>query len=75
MPGALLWSCCATPPAHLASVVMDAVPSRPAPCCACCVLRWEGITYDPKRNQLYTAMSGIRYGMENNNAKGKSNTK
>lgn len=28
----------------------------PSPC------RWEGITYDPKRRQLYTSLSSIRYG-------------
>lgn len=39
------------------------------------LLPLPGITYDPKRNQLYTAMSSIRYGMENNQAKGKANNK
>lgn len=27
--------------------------------------KWEGITYDSKRNALYTAMSSVRYGMLN----------
>eukprot|EP01026_Neomeris_dumetosa_P052296 TRINITY_DN4622_c0_g1_i5.p2 TRINITY_DN4622_c0_g1~~TRINITY_DN4622_c0_g1_i5.p2 ORF type:complete len:534 (-),score=81.39 TRINITY_DN4622_c0_g1_i5:282-1883(-) len=37
--------------------------------------KWEGITYDAKRNRLYHGMSEIRYGMENNMKKGKSNMK
>jgi hypothetical protein len=28
--------------------------------------RWEGITFDPTRNSLFTAMSAIREGMEDN---------
>ncbi|KAI7839227.1 hypothetical protein COHA_007040 [Chlorella ohadii] len=37
--------------------------------------KWEGITFDAKRGLLYTAMSDIRYGMEDNKSKGKAETK
>lgn len=37
--------------------------------------KWEGITFDAKRGKLYTAMSAIRNGMENNAVKGKPESK
>ncbi len=37
--------------------------------------KWEGITFSPKRNKAYTAMSEIRRGMEDNKAAGKNDTK
>ncbi|KAL4424959.1 hypothetical protein ABPG77_002844 [Micractinium sp. CCAP 211/92] len=36
--------------------------------------KWEGITYDPKRGHLYTSMTSIRYGMEDNKKKGAAST-
>lgn len=33
---------------------------------ACCLFRWEGITFDANRSMLFTAMSAIREGMEDN---------
>ncbi|GAB4821502.1 hypothetical protein N2152v2_008548 [Parachlorella kessleri] len=36
--------------------------------------KWEGITYSPSRNKLYTALTEIRYGMEDNAKKGKNDT-
>jgi secreted PhoX family phosphatase len=35
--------------------------------------KWEGITFSPGRQQLYTAMSEVRYGMEDNARKGTPN--
>ncbi|KAL4447901.1 hypothetical protein ABPG75_005120 [Micractinium tetrahymenae] len=35
--------------------------------------KWEGITWDPKRCQLYTAMSSIRQGMEDSASSGSPN--
>ncbi|EFN54710.1 hypothetical protein CHLNCDRAFT_135376 [Chlorella variabilis] len=35
----------------------------------------QGITYDKHRRVLYTAMSAVRYGMEDNQAKGKAEEK
>jgi hypothetical protein len=35
--------------------------------------KWEGITYDTKRNRIYTAMSEIREGMEDKKSKGEPN--
>lgn len=32
--------------------------------------KWEGITFDAKRNKLYTAMSDVRFGMEDFKARG-----
>lgn len=34
----------------------------------------EGLTFDPVRMRIYTAMSQIRNGMEDNKAKGKNST-
>jgi hypothetical protein len=36
--------------------------------------KWEGITFDAKRSRLYTSMSEIRAGMEDNAIKGAKNT-
>ncbi len=36
--------------------------------------KWEGITYDAKHNKLYTAISAVQYGMEDNMKKGDANT-
>ena len=36
--------------------------------------KWEGITYDAKNKKLYTAISEIEYGMEDNQKNGVSNT-
>jgi len=35
--------------------------------------KWEGITYSPRRKKLYTAMSAIEKGMEDNQRKGLDN--
>ena len=35
--------------------------------------KWEGITFDTKRNRIYTAMSEIRNGMEDFKGKGEAN--
>jgi secreted PhoX family phosphatase len=37
--------------------------------------KWEGITFSPKRNKMYTAISDIRRGMEDNKNGGKDDTK
>jgi len=37
--------------------------------------KWEGLTYDAKRNRLYHGISEIRYGMEDNMKKNKADTK
>lgn len=37
--------------------------------------KWEGITLDSKRRKLYTSMTTVRYGMEDNKAKGKDSDK
>jgi Bacterial protein of unknown function (DUF839) len=37
--------------------------------------KWEGITFSPKRNKMYTAISDIRRGMEDNKSGGKNDTK
>ncbi|KAK9805169.1 hypothetical protein WJX72_003295 [[Myrmecia] bisecta] len=37
--------------------------------------KWEGLTYDPIRRQIYTSMSDVRYGMEDFKQLGKSATK
>jgi len=37
--------------------------------------KWEGITFDPTRSVLYTAMSENRYGMEDNQRKGEDNNR
>ena len=34
--------------------------------------KWEGISFDAKRNRLYISMSEVRYGMEDFKAKGKA---
>ena len=36
--------------------------------------KWEGITFDAKNNKLYTAISSVEYGMEDNMKKGSDNT-
>ena len=36
--------------------------------------KWEGLTFDPVRMRIYTAMSQIRNGMEDNKSKGKNST-
>ena len=36
--------------------------------------KWEGITYDAKNKKLYTAISSVEYGMEDNQKNGNSNT-
>lgn len=33
--------------------------------------KWEGLSFSPSRNQIFTAMSEIRNGMEDNKSKGK----
>lgn len=35
----------------------------------------EGITYSPKRNSVFFAVSDVRYGMEDNNRQGKPDTR
>lgn len=40
-----------------------------------CLAPMQGITYDKHRRVLYTAMSAVRYGMEDNQAKGKAEEK
>eukprot|EP01025_Chloroclados_australasicus_P026882 TRINITY_DN2669_c0_g2_i2.p1 TRINITY_DN2669_c0_g2~~TRINITY_DN2669_c0_g2_i2.p1 ORF type:complete len:950 (+),score=137.83 TRINITY_DN2669_c0_g2_i2:247-2850(+) len=37
--------------------------------------KWEGLTYDPKRNRIYIGASEIRYGMEDFMKKGETNDK
>ena len=37
--------------------------------------KWEGITYDAKNKKLYTAISAVQYGMEDNMKKGDAETK
>ena len=37
--------------------------------------KWEGITYDAKNKKLYTAISAVQYGMEDNMKKGEAETK
>ena len=37
--------------------------------------KWEGITFSPKRNKMYTAISDVRRGMEDNKSGGKNDTK
>ena len=36
--------------------------------------QWEGVTFDKDRRVLYTAMSAVQYGMEDNKKKGVNNT-
>ena len=36
--------------------------------------KWEGITYSASRKKLYTAISAVEYGMEDNKKKGTANT-
>jgi hypothetical protein len=36
--------------------------------------KWEGITYDAKNKKLYTAISSVEYGMEDNQRKGAPDT-
>ena len=37
--------------------------------------KWEGITYDAKNKKLYTAISSVEYGMEDNQKNGNPETK
>lgn len=37
--------------------------------------KWEGITYSPGKKKLYTALSAVEYGMEDNMKKGSAETK
>jgi hypothetical protein len=37
--------------------------------------KWEGITFSPKRNKVYTAMSEVRRAMEDNKSAGKADTR
>lgn len=37
--------------------------------------KWEGFTFDPETNNIYTAMSVVAKGMENNQSNGKNSTK
>jgi|AntRauMFilla1563_2_1112583.scaffolds.fasta_scaffold02909_8 hypothetical protein len=36
--------------------------------------KWEGITYDSKNKKIYTALSAVQYGMEDNMKNGVANT-
>lgn len=37
--------------------------------------KWEGITFSPKRSKMYTSISDVRRGMEDNKSGGKNDTK